>query len=273
MIDRLYLGIVVKKLPLTTSYHFGVKIPQFIAGMVDTPGTTVFSSASYFDSAKDHKRLEELHTRAGKFFTAAGIFLFGFIFVFIDEILLLWLNRPLLEAAIVCRIIIIARIIGMTTRASTAVAAGIGRPDIEVRATFINLVLFLASFFLLFRKFEHVGLAVAWTIGQIIAVIYFLSVFWKLVNFNKMKFAVWAIIKPIFLFLPLIFTYFMMKIGQQILGFEQTRFHAFMFLSVIFVIYSGLSLFALLKINFFTSDEINFIKQKLAKYLPVGKHA
>lgn len=162
--DRLYVGIAGRNVELVALYGLGSGLPDKLRGIVALMSYPVVPAASALFASKDEVRLRVLIERGSKYHALAGWFVMGFLFAFAEPLMTLWLGRAFPESILVVRVLSVGALATCVACVFAAVAAGVGQPGLQLRATMMGLLFGVGVYVVLalaFRVASYAAVAAA----------------------------------------------------------------------------------------------------------------
>lgn len=176
--DRLYLGWIRTPLDQVGEYHLGALLVGKMVAVLSTFSIAVFPAAAAFEARQDTRRIEAMTLGMFRLYAVTGFFLFVFLGFYVDEIFKVWLGH---EIPFAVQITWLLSGWGLTAiwGGLRAVAAAMGRPEIELKTTLLALLGMGLLYPVLIRPFGAKGLAASLTVVFLFSNLMFVCEFRK----------------------------------------------------------------------------------------------
>lgn len=247
-------------------YQLGSLIVDKLRWLLSFLPFVLIPAASELDALEDKKRIYDLYYRGTKYLAAFAMPIFSFIFITAPLIMLTWMGEGYEKSTLVIRIFMPCYFINFLTGVASAIALGIGKPELQMRTSFVQLALNIVLSVVLILKIGFVGALIATFISLSLGSMWFIAMFHKHMKYPLYQFLKAVLSKPLIACLsPAII------IGalNYYAVFPQSRlinFFIFLFGASIYITFYMLTL---LKIGYFDEYDIALIR----KYTRSIKHA
>lgn len=201
--DRLLLKAAGGNAALVGLYQLGAGIVERVSGMISLLSSTLLTAASDLAARGQEDRLRALFLRATKYHALAAAGLLGFAAFFAKEILVLWMGRPLPDAAAVLRLLAPAGFAVSVACPAQAIGAALGRPGLQLGASAAALGAAAFLYIAGGRRYDYVGLAGTVSVGLALGQIAYMIGFHRVMKFSWREFAGNALLRPLAAALPL----------------------------------------------------------------------
>ncbi len=205
--DRLVMGPLGFPPSAVALYQFGAAVPDRLSAGVVHLSSAILPATADLAARGDADRIRALLLRGTKYHALAAGGLLGFAFLFAEELLALWLERPVPGSATVLRIMALGAFAATVTSPAQAVAVALGRPGLRTLSVAAGLggavLLYTAGA----RRYDVAGIAAAVSGGTALAQVLFMIGFRGLVEFRWREYVGNALLKPLSAVVPLAAVY------------------------------------------------------------------
>jgi O-antigen/teichoic acid export membrane protein len=186
-----------------TFYDLGSKVTSYVRIIPLILQTAIVPAASEIEAGRDRNLLWKLYIRGSKYLILIGTPIIVFVAGNAALAMLAWMGPGYDKSAMVIQVLAIGYFMNFITGMGSAIALGMGRPEIEMKyGVFIALSNILLST-LLILKFGLIGAALGTTISLSVGSIYFFWMFHNTLNrplsdyFSLLKKPIIACVIPI----------------------------------------------------------------------------
>ena len=239
--DRLLLGPTGLPMALLAFYQIGASAADRLGAAVQTLSSAVLPAASDLAARGERGRIVTLLMRGTKYHALAVAGGLGFAALFAPELLLLWMGRPMPEAAAVLRLISAGAGAAAVASCSQAVAAALGRPGLIPRGTAAGLAGAVVLYMTLGRRYDYRGLAGSVSAGMVLAQTVFMIGFHGMLEFRWREWVGNAFLKPLAAGAPLLAVFGAWRLAAPHLPPVSGRIEAFALLAPAFALSAGLA--------------------------------
>jgi O-antigen/teichoic acid export membrane protein len=131
--DKLLLARVLG-LDAVANYQVGSRVVDLGRNVAQFVIPAVVPAASELDARAQSTRVRALYERATRWLLLAGLPLMVFLFVHADGVVRAWMGDGFAFAPLTVRVLAVGYLLNLLTAPAAAVGAGIGRPDIQMKA-------------------------------------------------------------------------------------------------------------------------------------------
>jgi len=156
--------------------------------------SAIFPAASELEAKADKDSLYKLYFRSMKYVVLIGLPLSLLSILIANPFINLWLGDGYERSILTLQILMIGYFFNIITGPGFTILNGIGKPQYGMRSSILAGVLNLVLSILLVIKMGYFGVVIGTTISMIVAAIYFISMFHKIMNIS-----IWEMIRKILL--------------------------------------------------------------------------
>jgi PST family polysaccharide transporter len=178
-------------------YQLGSLIVDKVRWLFSFLPFVVIPVASELDAYRDRKGLYDLYYRGTKYLAISAMPLFIFIFLTAPLIMLVWMGKGYENAVLVIRIFTPCYLINFLTGVASAIVLGVGKPELQMKASLVQLTFNIVLGIILIIKFGFVGALTATFISLSLGSIWFVTMFHRYMNYPLFQFAKAVLLKPL----------------------------------------------------------------------------
>lgn len=172
-IDKLLITYFLS-IGLVTFYQLGSSIVERTKGILLLPVPALFPAFSEIDAKGEKGKLIEGYTRITKYLSLIAIPIYIFVIISASQIMTVWMGPGYEKSARIIQILSIGHLLAiLSAGVGNAVLQGIARPDIEMKAGILNVVVNLPLSIFLILKFGFMGAAFATMLSWSITATYY----------------------------------------------------------------------------------------------------
>jgi len=158
-IDKLLITYFLS-IGLVTFYQLGSSIVERTKGILLLPVPALFPAFSEIDAKGEREKLIEAYSRITKYLSLIAIPIYTFVIVSAPQLMLVWMGPGYEKSARIIQILSIGHLLAILgAGVGNAVLQGIARPDIEMKAGILNVVVNLPLSIFCILKFGFIGAA------------------------------------------------------------------------------------------------------------------
>jgi len=184
-------------LNFVTFYELGQKAANAIRTLPMLLISALVPAVSELEATNNQDKLRELYERGSKYIS---LLVFPLIFLSIivaSDLINLWVGDKFSLAVLSFQVLIIGYGINVLTGMGTSMVRGIGKPEYETRYAVLTLLLQLALSIVLVQVMGYRGILVSVLSTSIVAALYFLLTFHRLLQLDFKPFAKAIYVKPL----------------------------------------------------------------------------
>jgi len=193
--DKLILSYFLG-LNFVTFYELGQKAARAIKTLPVLLLSALVPAVSELEASNDKEKLKELYERGSKYISLMAFPLIFLSIIVAPDLINLWVGDKFSWAILSFQILIISYGINVLTGMGTSMVRGIGKPEYETRYAVLTLVMQLVLSITLVQIFGFRGILASVLITCVVAALYFLLTFHKLVKQDFKSFARTTYVKP-----------------------------------------------------------------------------
>ncbi|MFH2035965.1 MAG: oligosaccharide flippase family protein, partial [Candidatus Zixiibacteriota bacterium] len=169
-IDKLLIGYFLS-IGSVTFYQLGNVITGTIKGMVALPASVLLPAFSEIDGRGEREKLIEGYQRTSKYLALIALPLFSFIIMSASQIMTVWMGEGYEYSARIIQILAIGHLASILAGGiGNQLLRGMGRPEVEMHAGLINVMvnLPLSIFFIIHFGLlgAAIGTMISWTLAS-----------------------------------------------------------------------------------------------------------
>lgn len=184
-------------LSFVTFYELGQKAALAVRTFPVLLLSALVPAVSELEASNDKERLRELYEKGSKYVT---LVVFPLIFMSIlvaSNLINLWVGDKYSLSILAFQVLVIGYGVNVLTGMGTSVVRGIGKPEYETRYAVLTLIMQLTLSIILVQIFGFRGVLMSVLLTTIVAALYFLLTFHKLVKQDFWPFARATYVKPL----------------------------------------------------------------------------
>jgi len=225
--------------------------------------SAIIPAASEIEARGDKRKLYDLYSRGTKYLALIGTPLIVFVFLSAPLIMLTWMGGNYEKSVLVIQILAPCYLINLLSGVGTSMALGLGKPELQMKAGLLQLILNIILSIILVIVIGFAGIVIATLISLSLSSIWFMEMFHKHMGYSLLDF-----VKKTFV-LPLIVSIFA---GCTILGLNYTinllnlpsnRLLNLTILTAEAVIFMLVYILAILRTNLLDNYDKNLIKERV----------
>ncbi|MDI6808597.1 MAG: polysaccharide biosynthesis C-terminal domain-containing protein [Candidatus Eisenbacteria bacterium] len=195
-------------------------------------------AASELDAIQDKKRLYDLYSRGTKYIALAGIPLMSLVFVTAPMTMFAWMGSGYGQSVLVMQMLTPCYLINNLTGMGITIAFGIGRPELQMRAAILEMILNVSLSIILVIKIGFIGVLVATLVSLSLSSTWFVYMFHRHLGYPILGFFRKTVSKPLVTCLVLAAATGAINhyAGNLFLGDRWKTLYAFVFESLVFSI-------------------------------------
>ncbi len=172
-----------------TFYHIASSLAINVRNIIVVFSSALMPGFSELESIGLLENLKRLYLKATKYMIIISGFIFGYLFVFSEDIVSLWLGKNFLEISYILKIIIIGYFINtFLGSVSSLVGQSIDRTDIQMKGAILNGILNMSLSYFFIIKFGFKGVAYGTSISLIVAAVYYVFAINKVIKVSNSDF-------------------------------------------------------------------------------------
>lgn len=172
-IDKLLITYFIS-IGLVTFYQLGSSIVGALKSVVLIPIPALLPAFSEMDAKGEREKLIEGYTRSAKYLSLMAIPLFTFLIISASQIMTVWMGDGYERSARIIQILALGHLCAvLAAGVGNPVLQGMGKPEYEMKAGLINIIVNLPLSVFLIIKFGFMGAAIATMLSWIIACGYY----------------------------------------------------------------------------------------------------
>jgi len=184
-------------LNFVTFYELGQKAANAVRTFPMLLLTALVPAVSELDASDDKGKLRELYERGSKYVSLAVFPLIFLAIIVAPDLINLWVGDKFSLAILSFQVLVIGYGINVLTGIGTSMVRGIGKPEYETRYAVLTLIMQLTLSIILVQLFGFRGVLVSVLITSVVAALYFLLTFHKLLKQDFKSFARTIYVKPL----------------------------------------------------------------------------
>lgn len=184
-------------LNFVTFYELGQKAANAVRTFPMLLLTALVPAVSELDASDDKGKLRELYERGSKYVSLAVFPLIFLAIIVAPDLINLWVGDKFSLAILSFQVLVIGYGINVLTGIGTSMVRGIGKPEYETRYAVLTLIMQLTLSIILVQLFGFRGVLVSVLITSVVAALYFLLTFHKLLKQDFKSFARTTYVKPL----------------------------------------------------------------------------
>ncbi len=239
--DRLLLSATGQPLYFVTLYQLGASVAQKLNQIVAALSSTVLPAVSDLAARGDVGRIRLILMRGTKYHALAATGLLGFAALFAKELMVLWMGRPLPDAALVLRIMSAGCFASAVVCCAHAVGVALGRPGWQLASIAAGFAGAVALYFAAGRRYDCAGLAGSVSGGIVLINVVFLAGFKRFMPFQWREYVGNALLRPLCVAVPLAVIYAAWRVILPHFPVVETRPFALAVLAPAFGVSMGLA--------------------------------
>lgn len=197
-LDKILIGIF-HPISAVTFYAAPVSIVQKGLMLMLNITNAAFPALSQSHTLNDYQRIKDLYLRMYKFIGLVIFPIMAFLFVFSDQLILIWLGKEFVsQSAPVLKILALAYLIAAISAPGVVAADAFGKPQVPAFFATISAVINLLVALILIPKFGVIGAAWAMVINFASQVpIFLIFVHKKIVKISNLEVIRLSLLKPL----------------------------------------------------------------------------
>lgn len=184
-------------LNFVTFYELGQKAANAVRTFPMLLLTALVPAVSELEASDDKGKLRELYERGSKYVSLAVFPLIFLAIIVAPDLINLWVGDKFSLAILSFQVLVIGYGINVLTGIGTSMVRGIGKPEYETRYAVLTLIMQLTLSIILVQLFGFRGVLVSVLITSVVAALYFLLTFHKLLKQDFKSFARTIYVKPL----------------------------------------------------------------------------
>lgn len=259
-IDKILLARFMS-ISLVTFYELGFKITFTIRRLSLLFVSALMPAVSEINVSRDREILYNFYLRSFKYLIITSAALFSFVIFNAQFILTAWVGSGYAESIAVIQVLALGYFINVLANLTTTTALGLGRPEFEMKYSFLVAPLNIILSILLILKLGLIGACIGTTISLIIGAAFLLKIFFKYLE-KSLKDVAHLLWKPIFAavlsnLLVLPFNYLSLWISFS------PRVYSIVILLVKSIIFFIIYIYVISAIKLFDKQDTELVKQHL----------
>ncbi len=184
-------------LSFVTFYELGQKAANAIRTLPVLLLSALVPAVSELDANNNDEKLGELYDKGSKYISLAVFPLIFLSIIIAPDLIRLWIGDKFSLTILSFQILIIGYGINVLTGMGTSIVRGIGKPEYETKYAVLTLIMQLALSVVLVQIFGFRGILASVLITSVVAALYFLLIFHKLMKQDFKSFARTTYMKPL----------------------------------------------------------------------------
>jgi O-antigen/teichoic acid export membrane protein len=172
--DKLVVGLVFGRLDMVGLYDLGVGLANKFRQAPVLLFSALMPAAAELDARGEDERLRELYLRSTKYVAIATIPLLLFAVASADQLMRVWMGPGFERSAWVLRIIALGYIANILPGAGVSIALGKGRPDMQMNAGLISMIVNIVLTIILYLAIGFWGIPIATSVSMIVSCLWFI---------------------------------------------------------------------------------------------------
>ncbi len=162
-------------LGLVTFYQLGSAIVEKAKGLILLITSALLPAVSELNANREISKIKLLYLKSIKYVMLIALPLSFFLVINARLIILTWMNQDFEKAALSLQILTIAFFINILTGPGAVIAAGIGKPEYQMRVAIMVFLLNLPLSIILIVVYGFVGVLIGTALSYTISGIYFIN--------------------------------------------------------------------------------------------------
>ncbi|MBT9151597.1 MAG: hypothetical protein DDT40_01793 [candidate division WS2 bacterium] len=158
--------------------------------------SAIFPAASELQAKADKESLYNLYFRSMKYIVLIGLPVLFLVILLASPFIHLWLGEGFEMSVLTLQILMIGYFFNIMTGPGFSILSGIGKPQYGMRSSILAALLNLVLSVLLVIKIGYFGVVIGTAVSMIIAAIYFISMFHRVMNLSIWEMARKMLLKP-----------------------------------------------------------------------------
>ncbi|MCK4403464.1 MAG: oligosaccharide flippase family protein [candidate division Zixibacteria bacterium] len=184
-------------LNFVTFYELGQKAANAVRTFPMLLLTALVPAVSELEASDDKGKLRELYERGSKYVSLAVFPLIFLSIIVAPDLINLWVGDKFSLAILSFQVLVIGYGINVLTGMGTSMVRGIGKPEYEARYAVLTLIMQLTLSITLVQIFGFRGILASVLITSVVAALYFLLTFHRLLKQDFKSFARATYVKPV----------------------------------------------------------------------------
>lgn len=184
-------------LNFVTFYELGQKAANAVRTLPILLLSALVPAVSELEASNNKEKLRELYERGSKYISLAVFPLIFLSILVAPDLINLWVGDKFSLAILSFQVLVIGYGINVLTGMGTSMVRGIGKPEYEARYAVLTLIMQLTLSIILVQLFGFRGVLVSVLITSVVAALYFLLTFHRLLKQNFKFFARTTYVKPL----------------------------------------------------------------------------
>lgn len=225
--------------------------------------SAVMPAVSEIDAKKDGEKLYDLYIRGTRYLTLVGMPTLVFAFFAAPLIMLTWLGEGYGKSVLVIQILAPCYFMNILSGAGTSMALGMGKPEFQMKAGLLQLILNIILSIILVIVIGFVGVVIATLISLSLSSIWFMEMFHKHLNYSLLKFARKIFISPLIVSFFAGSIVFSVNYAINLVNLPSSRLVSLSILTTEAIIFMTVYVLAILKTNYLDNYDKNLIKERI----------
>lgn len=175
-------------LPLVGSYELALRLVANLGSFQPFLAAGLLPAASHLQSAGHPEELQRIYRKASGALFMVGIPPFVFLLCFAPEIMVAWLGHPERDAAAIMMILTVGYTANALSNGMAFVCQGIGRPDIQMHQSMLQLAANLVLSLALIVTVGPLGAPLGTSIALLAGAAYFIVIFHRAMGIGTLAY-------------------------------------------------------------------------------------